>query len=389
MLLTAARVFTACGDDVDVDRVVEVDDGRIIDIRLRRRGDDGGLVDLGDVTLLPGLIDAHVHLALDASPDPVASLSMDDDATLLLKMRLAAQRALAVGVTTVRDLGDRNYLALTLRNWFAGGGEVGPRILASGPPITTVRGHCWFLGGEADGIEGVRQAVRERAARGVDVVKLMASGGNLTPTVPPHQSQFGRDHIAVALEEAHSAGLPLAVHAHGVAAVLDALEVGVDSIEHCTLFTADGVDSRPDVLARIAAGGCTISVTAATLPVPRDLLPPPIALRIEAIAANMVDLVKAGARVVCSSDAGVGPPKPHDVLPHGVSDFLPAIGLSNAEAIKNVTVSAAELCGIADLTGTLEVGKEADFLAVRGNPLADIRAIHDVVGVWARGHRVR
>ena len=123
-------------------------------------------------------------------------------------MRLAAQQALAVGITTIRDLGDRNYLSLTLRDWFLAGNEVGPRIVASGPPITTTNGHCWFLGGEADGVDGVRQAVRDRVARGVDVIKVMASGGNLTPTVGPHESQFGRAELQAALEEAHRAGLP-------------------------------------------------------------------------------------------------------------------------------------------------------------------------------------
>ena len=126
-----------------------------------RCASDAGLFDLGDVTVLPGLIDVHQHLAFDASTNPVAQLEADDDATLLLRMRLAAQRALAVGITTIRDLGDRNYLSLTLRDWFLAGNEAGPRIVASGPPITTTNGHCWFLGGEADGPDGVRQAVRD------------------------------------------------------------------------------------------------------------------------------------------------------------------------------------------------------------------------------------
>ncbi|RPI10267.1 MAG: amidohydrolase family protein, partial [Actinobacteria bacterium] len=200
MLLTARRLFTGPTNGLLEDQLLEITDGRIADIRpLQQEPKSSEVVDLGDVTVLPGLIDVHQHLAFDASTDPVAQLDADDDLTLLLRMRAAAQSALAVGITTIRDLGDRNYLSLKLRDWFAAGGEVGPRIVASGPPLTTPNGHCWFLGGSVDGPDGVRAAVRERAARGVDVIKVMASGGNMTPTVGPHESQFGLVELRIAL----------------------------------------------------------------------------------------------------------------------------------------------------------------------------------------------
>jgi imidazolonepropionase-like amidohydrolase len=386
MLLTARRLFTGTTEDVLHDQVLDIDDGRIVDIRPRQSippGDD--VVDLGDVTLLPGLIDVHQHLAFDASTDPVARLEADDDTTLLLRMRLAAQRALAVGITTIRDLGDRSYLSLTLRDWIVDRNEIGPRILTSGPPITTTQGHCWFLGGETDGVDGVRQAVRDRVAHGVDVIKVMASGGNMTPTVGPHESQFGPLELRAAADEAHAAGLPLAVHAHGAQAIADALDVGADSIEHCTFFSADGVDADPRVLEQLAASRCVISMTAAVIP-SGAVVYPAMRERLAAIVDNHTALYRSGARIVCSSDAGVGPNKPHTALPHGVSTFLPSIGMTNAQAITNVTAFAAEVCGIADRTGTLEIGKDADILAVTGNPLEDITAIHDVVAVFARGH---
>lgn len=385
MFLTARRLFTGRTNDVLDDHVLEIDGGRIIDIRPRDSASPrADIVDLGDATLLPGLIDVHQHLAFDASTDPVAQLDADDDPTLLLRMRLAAQRALAVGITTIRDLGDRSYLSLTLRDWFLAGADVGPRIVASGPPITTTRGHCWFLGGEVDGIDEIRRAVRARAAQGVDVVKVMASGGNMTPTVGPHESQMGRAELSAALDEARAAGLPLAVHAHGSQAVADALAVGVDSIEHCTFFSADGVDADPAVLGQLAASNCVISMTAAVVPTESNIYPA-MRERLAAIIANHTTLYRAGARIVCSSDAGVGPNKPHTALPHGVTTFLPLLGMTNAEAIVNVTAFAADVCGVADRTGTLEPGKDADILAVAGNPLDDITAIHDVVAVYARG----
>ena len=166
-------------------------------------------------------------------------------------MRLAARRALAAGITTIQDLGDRNYLSRTLRDWFHDN-EIGPRIIASGPPITVTGGHCWFLGGEADGEEGVRQAVRDRVARGVDVIKIMATGGNMTPTLAPHESQYTCAEIAAAVDEAHAHGLRIAAHAHGGQGIADAMRAGADSIEHCTFFTADGVDADPDIIEELA-----------------------------------------------------------------------------------------------------------------------------------------
>ena len=127
MLLAARRVFTGQSSEVLEDRVLVIEQGRIVDIGDRSSASGADLVDLGDVTILPGLIDVHQHLAFDASSDPVAQLDADDDLTLLLRMRLAALRALSVGITTIRDLGDRSYLSLTLRDWFAAGAEAGPR----------------------------------------------------------------------------------------------------------------------------------------------------------------------------------------------------------------------------------------------------------------------
>ena len=388
MLLTARRLFDGRTPEVFSDWAVEVEDGRIQNVGPRQTvssvASSADVVDLGDVTLLPGLIDAHQHLVFDASDDPVAHLQAEDDATVLHLMELAAQRALAAGITTIRDLGDRNYLSLTLRDRFRDGLQIGPRLLAAGPPITVTNGHCWFLGGEADGEDGVRAAVRDRAAHGVDVIKIMATGGNMTPTFGPHESQYSRSELTAAADEAHAHGLSIAAHAHGPQGIVDSLAAGVDSIEHCTFFTADGVGADPEILEVLARSGATISMTAAV--VPGITAPyPAMRQRLAAIRANCAVLVRAGARMVCSSDGGVGPNKPHDVLPYGISGFLPGIGMTNAQALAAATSVAAEVCGIADVAGTLEPGKGADIVAVAGNPVADIAAIHHVVAVFVRG----
>jgi imidazolonepropionase-like amidohydrolase len=390
MLFTAHRLFDGRTPTVFRDWVVEVVDGRILDVGPRSRAasgsDAGDVVDFGDVTLLPGLIDAHQHLVFDASDDPVAHLQAQDDAAVLQWMHRAAQQALAVGITTIRDLGDRNYLSLTLRDMFRDSHQVGPRILAAGPPLTVSGGHCWFLGGVADGEDGVRRAVRDRVTRGVDVIKIMATGGNMTPTFGPHESQYNRAELAAAVE-AHAHRLRIAAHAHGPQGIADAFATRVDSIEHCTFFTADGVDADPDILEQLARSGVAISMTAAVLPGSEAPFPA-MRKRLDAILANCATLVRAGARVVCSSDAGVGPNKPHNVLPHGVVG-LTRIGMTNAQALTATTAVAAEICGIAETTGTLEPGKDADFVAVHGNPLEDINAIHNMAAVFVRGTQVR
>jgi imidazolonepropionase-like amidohydrolase len=228
-------------------------------------------------------------------------------------MRVAALRALAGGVTTIRDLGDRNYVSLTLREWFRSGAEVGPEILTSGPPITVTRGHCWFLGGEADGADGIRQAVHDRATRGVDVIKIMATGGNMTPTLGSHESQYTIDELLATVTAAHTAGLQIAAHAHGGQGIADAMAAGVDSIEHCTFFTADGVEADPEVIAELGRRQAVVSVTGGSLPGATKPFPA-IAKRLDAIKTTHAALHRAGARIVGGTDASVGPNKPHDVF---------------------------------------------------------------------------
>jgi imidazolonepropionase-like amidohydrolase len=388
MLITAKRLFDGVADSIVEDPVIEVSDGEIVRVSQRAASTDGSdVIDLGDVTLLPGLIDVHQHLAFDASDDPVSHLLECDDATLLLRMRVAALRALAGGITTIRDLGDRNYLSLALRNWFRSGAEVGPEILASGPPLTVTRGHCWFLGGEADGADGIRRAVHDRVRHGVDVIKIMVTGGNMTPTVGAHESQYTIDELLAAVTSAHEAGLPIAAHAHGGPGIADAMTAGVDSIEHCTFFTADGVDADPEVIAELGRRRAVVSITGGTLPGTTPLYPA-IAMRREHIMSNHAALHRAGATIVCGTDAGVGPNKPHDVLRYGVSS-LPAIGMTNAEALRANTSVAAAACGVADRKGTISIGRDADLLAVAGDPLDNINDIEQVRAVFVKGNRIR
>lgn len=380
------------GIDMSGPTTIHVADGRIMSVD-RTGGlpaDRGDMVDLGpESCLLPGLIDSHVHLAFDAGPDPVAALIKADDAELLVQMRHAARSVLHAGITTVRDLGDRSYLALTLAEEFRQQPERGPEILAAGPPLTTPGGHCHFFGGETAGAQALRAAVRERHARGCAAVKIMVSGGHMTPgSLPPYASQYTLADLRVVVEEAHRLGLPVAAHAHGAAAITDAVKAGVDTVEHATFLTADGSGPDPDLLAAVATSGSFISLTLGVDPRLAFEIPPVLAAQAEMVYGAYRDLHKLGAKVVIGSDAGTGPFKPHAVLPHGVGDLV-QLGISPLDALASVTSIAAQACGVAGRKGRIAVGADADLLAVNGNPVDDPAALLNVGAVFRSGVRIR
>lgn len=380
--LRAARLFDGANDEAVLDPVLVVDGQRIASIG---RDAPAGIeiTDMGDVTLVPGLVDAHVHLAFDCSADPVGNLAQASDEQVLDGMRSAALTALAAGVTTVRDLGDRGYLSLRLRTETAADPAAGPRILAAGPPITMTRGHCWYLGGEADGVDGVRAAVREHAARGVDVIKVMTSGGELTPGTHSYEASYSRAELAAIVAEARAAGLPVTGHAHAAQAVANAVAAGFDSIEHCTFFSEDGIDDRPDIVDALAASSCVVSATLGLKP---GTPPPPrIGALIPLMLAHFRRMHARGIPMVVSSDAGIGPTKPFDILPQAAEMFSTILAVPPALALKAVTSGPAKVCRVGDRKGHLAAGYDADILAVEGDPLADITALRNVRAVYRLG----
>lgn len=389
LAIVAARMFDGWEAELVERPCVLVESGRITAVRSGGAPPPGTatVVDLGTATLLPGLVDAHVHLAFDASTDAVGSLAAATDEELLDRMRAAARTALAAGVTTVRDLGDRSYLAVRLRDALAGDPAAGPQVLAAGPPITTTRGHCWFLGGEADGTAGIRAAVRAHAERGVDVIKVMATGGELTPGTRSHEPQYRTAELRAAAEEAHRYGLPITAHAHAAAGIAGAAAAGFDMVEHCSFLTADGVAADQAVIDAIVRAGVVVSATLGLLP--GAPLPPRTAALSPRLSAVFQRIHAAGATIVCSSDAGIGPHKPHDVLPYAAVHLSEILGAPGAGVLRAVTSVAARACGLGDRKGRIAAGFDADLLAVDGDPLADLATLRAVTAVFRAGHRVR
>ncbi len=344
---------------------VVLDDGAVIEVGPpREHASDVTIEDLGDVTVLPGLVDAHQHLSWDCTPDPAGWHRDNGDDALLDRARENAQRALAAGVTTIRDLGGRSSVMLALRDELSHAGAAGPSLLAAGPALTTPGGHCWFLGGECADVDALRLKVSELAGAGVDVIKVMATGGNVTPGSMPHESQFGLDELRAVVDTAHTAGLPVAAHAHGTSGVADAVDAGVDTIEHCTFMTADGIAQDAALVDRLAASGIPVSITGGTSP--GGVLPPPIAVRMPALMEHVRRLLDAGVTCILSTDAGIGPAKPHDILVHAIIQAGQLIGIPIEQALVMTTSRAADTLGLGDGAGRLRAGHPADVLVVAG-----------------------
>ena len=338
-------------------------------------------------TLLPGLINCHVHLAFNAGPQVVADVQQAADEELLLGMAGRAQRLLAAGVTTVRDLGDRGGLLFRLREAVECGDPAGPRILASGPPLTPPRGHCWFLGGEVDGPAAIRERVRRNAELGADVIKVMASGGEITPeSVSMRARQFTAEDLALVVQEARAAGLPVAAHAHGTDSIADAVAAGVDTVEHCTWMSADGngYDIREDVARSMVERGIRACFG---WPVRwREFLAAlgPLAGDAQGRFRWMRD---AGLPLLIGTDAGVSPRSGFDEFA-GALELYAEFGFPPEEVLEMVTTGNATGIGLGDRTGRLAAGYAADLLVVEGDPRTDLTALRTPSLVLARGRPV-
>jgi imidazolonepropionase-like amidohydrolase len=375
---------------------VIVDEGRIRGVEaFGIELPDGCDVTMYDGTLLPGLIDMHVHLVTDSGPnalDRVAGYSEEElDAVVTEGLR----RQLAAGVTTVRDLGDRGYAVVERRDRQRSVASIEPRIVAFGPPVTSPAGHCHYLGGEVSGADGLRAAVRERVGRGADGVKVMASGGINTPGTDVLRTQFTDEELRLLVDVAHTAGVPVTAHAHGTPAVRQALASGVDGIEHCSCVTEQGFGDADDALiVALADSGVAVCPTLGLDPSRMGEPPPAFRAMLERFGTTTQKLLqdrgafvarlhRAGVRIVSGVDSGIQPPKAHGTLPFAVIELATA-GIPVTEALATATSAAATACGL-DRTGRLAPGFDADLLVVKGDLSQDVSALHRPESVLLAG----
>ena len=329
-------------------------------------------------TIMPGLIDSHVHLGFDGGPNPAARMRAETDEQQLMLMLHSARELLGVGVTTARDLGARGYLAVAVRDAIAAGLARGPRLVVAACPVTVTGGHCWFMGGEADSEDDLRRLVRTHHKHGADLIKVMSTGGFMTTGSAPWYAQFTSAQLAVIVEEAARVDKPVAAHAHGTEGIRRAVDAGVTTIEHCSFVTETNERCFSEALAaRIAERGMFVCPTiSGNAPYVAELTG-------IVVGAHAKAMHEMGVRIIAGTDAGVDNNPHHQYV--GGLEYLVTLGFQPAQVLAMATAEAAAALGLGAITGRLAPGYEADLLVVDGDPQADIAVLRELRRVIARG----
>ena len=403
--LRAARLFDGSSERLIENAIVLVEGDSIRAVGSGLAIPAGAeVIDLGDSTLLPGLIDAHTHLSGESGNDWADDFVADlrrPVAERAIRSTAFARRTLEAGFTTVRDVGAGDAIDVGLRNAIAAGVVAGPRILAAAYALGARGGHCDTTGfpagtfgeetgvqqGVASGADGFRDAVRYQAKYGADVIKVCGTGGVLSPGDEVDTPQLSQDEMDSIVEEAHRLRKRVAVHAHGAAGAKVAVKAGADSIEHGSFLDDDvlrlmkekGTYLVPTLLAGEYVSGRVV---------PRNY-PPEIAAKakaaVEARSAAFKRALALGVRIAFGTDSGVSP--------HGLNAkefrLLVDHGMTPVAALRSATSGAADLLGLGGRLGTLRAGHAADIIAVPGNPLQDITAMERVRFVMRAGQVAR
>lgn len=350
------------------------------------------LVDLGDATLLPGFIDVHTHLTFDAGSGGYEGLGISSPRAALIGAKNARLTLLA-GFTTVRNVGAQGYSDVALRDAINAGDVIGPRMQVSGPPLGITGGHCdnsllpfefhYSAEGVADGPEAVMHRVREVIKYGADVVKFCASGGVFSKGDNPLLEQYSPEEMKVLVEESHRLGRKVATHAHSAISIKDAVRAGVDSIEHGIFLDDEGIALMKEHNTFLVPTSYPLfwfEEHAPQMHLPSWVMEKS-AIIIPAAKKNMATAFRAGVRVALGTDAGV--------YPHGLNggEFwsMVELGLTPTQALQSGTVNAAELMGWSDRIGAIRPGLFADMVAVKGDPLTDVRILQHVQFVMKDG----
>jgi len=376
MLFTGGLVFDGLGARLE-DHAVLVADGRIARLAPRAEfaGYSGPVVDTTGATLLPGLIDCHVHLIFTGQADPHAALAKMSPAAITLAALHHAQASLRGGITAVRDCGGKDYLEFAVRDAIAAGTFAGPTIRAAGRMICMTGGHGNRNGRVADGCDEVIKAVREQIHAGCDLVKIMATGGVMTPGVDPEDAHYSPAEMTAGVQEAKRFRRSTASHAQGAQGILNAVRAGIDSIEH-------GIFMDDQCLEEMLAAGTFLVPTISAL---RHILgnadrgiPAYVVEKTERVAERHKQAFRtyyeAGGRIAMGTDAGT-PFNRHGANAQELA-FMVDFGMTATDALVAATSRGAELMGLSD-RGMIADGMAADLLLVEGDPTADIACAAD------------
>lgn len=376
-------------------RVVAVQDGKITFVGAERRLPEGDWteIDLSGATLMPGLSDSHVHLTSGANAHGFGRLTRST-ARAAISGVVNAETTLMAGFTTVRNLGAPGFTDIDLRKSIEEGEIVGPRIIGAGQSIGITGGHCGDAtllpyetqrrtGGRADGPWEVRQKVRENKKYGAQVIKFCGTGGVLSPNTSINAQQFSFEEMKAIVDEARLLDLKVAVHAHGPRGIQSALEAGVDSVEHASMITDEGIalaiEQGTYLSMDIYVSDYILSEGEAAGILEESLAKERQVGRVQ--RERFQAAVRAGVNMSFGSDAGV--------YPHGTNarQFAKMVewGMSPMQAIQTATIANADLFGLKDEIGSITVGKAADMVAVDGNPLDNIRELEDIDFVMKGG----
>ena len=385
LVLSGARIVDGTGAEPVRGRSVVVEKGVITAVVEDARAPRGNGVDLAGHTLLPGLINCHVHLCLGAEADPVRPLREEPLALTAIRALLRARETARAGVTTVRDLGGREYVEFAARRAIQEGLIDGPRIVAAGRPVCMTGGHGHWLGREADGPDDARKAVREQLKAGADVIKVIATGGVMTPGVEPGSPQLTLDELRAAIEEASRAGRRTAAHAMAATGISDAIDAGITSIEHGVYLTEaivahmrrDGTFLVPTLNApvAIATGGLAAGIPEYMVRKSEHVVP--------AHVASFQLAHRAGVRIAAGADSGTPLNFHGSLLPE--LTLMVKYGMTPLEVIRAATVTAADCLGLGEVTGRVAPGYAADLIAVAGDPAERIDALADLKLVLVNG----
>ena len=399
-IIHAGRLINGHDGRLHSEMSLVVDDGKVVSIEQGyfQGGEGDSVIDLKDCTVTPGWMDMHTHLMSEFHAKVYSDKFFMNEADYALRSTVYAERTLMAGFTTVRDLGDNGVNSVSLKKAIDSGWIVGPRIFTAGKSLATTGGHADPTNGlkgdfqrDAGPVEGVvngpdeaRKAVRQRYKDGADLIKLTATGGILSLAANGQNPQFSQEELQVIVDTAKDYGMTVAVHAHGTEGMKRAVLAGVDSIEHGTYMTDEVMQlmkERGTYLVPTISAGIWVAGKSQEEGYFPDIVRPKAAA-IGPVARQMfARAVKGGVKIAFGTDSGVSP--------HGENaqefQWMVEGGMSPMQAIQCATLEAARLLRIDDRLGTLEHGKIADVVAVKGNPIEDITVTRDVVFVMKEG----